>query len=93
LARWRRQPSAHIAVCTGRTDSPLLETGDLRDSIERDVQHGVAYVGSNNPKALWHEFGTSRIPPRPFLEGAANAKHAEIGKLIGQKFHALLIKA
>jgi phage gpG-like protein len=80
-------------VCTGRTDSPLLETGDLRDSIERDVQHGVAFVGSNNPKALWHEFGTSRIPPRPFLEGAANAKHAEIGKLIGQKFHALLIKA
>jgi phage gpG-like protein len=41
----------------------LLETGDLRDSIERVVPHGIAYVGSNNKKALWHELGTSRIPP------------------------------
>jgi phage gpG-like protein len=76
----------------GTGDSPLLETGDLRDSIERDVQHGVAYVGSNNDKALWHELGTSRIPPRPFLAGAAAAKHGEIGEWIGKHFHAVLIK-
>ena len=72
--------------------SPLLETGDLRDSIERDVQQHVAYVGSNDNKALWHEFGTSRIPPRPFLGGAAAAKHEESGEMIGKSFHALLIK-
>jgi hypothetical protein len=47
--------------------------------------------GSNNKKALWHELGTSRIP-RPFLAGAAAAKHEEIGELIGKKFHALLVK-
>jgi hypothetical protein len=70
----------------------LLETGDPRDSIERVMQHGIAYVGSNNKKALWHELGTSRIP-RPFLAGAAAAKHEEIGELIGKKFHALLVKA
>jgi HK97 gp10 family phage protein len=73
-------------------DSPLLETGELRDSIERDVQHDVAYVGSNNKKAIFQEFGTSRIPPRPFLEGAAKAKTAEIGEMIGAKVHALLVK-
>jgi hypothetical protein len=55
------------------------------------MQHGIAYVGSNNKKALWHELGTSRIP-RPFLAGAAAAKHEEIGELIGKKFHALLVK-
>ena len=46
------------------------------------MQHGVAYVGSNDPRALWHELGTS----------AAAAKHDEIGELIGKKFHALLVK-
>jgi phage gpG-like protein len=73
-------------------NEPLLVTGELRDSIERDVQQHVAYVGSNNEKALWHELGTSRIPPRSFLAGAAEAKQEEIGDLIGGKFHALLIK-
>jgi phage gpG-like protein len=73
-------------------DSPLLETGELRDSIEREVQHHVAYVGSNDNKAVWHEFGTSRIPPRPFFAGAAAAKHEEIGDLIGAKHYAVLIK-
>lgn len=73
-------------------DSPLLETGELRDSIERDVQPHVAYVGSNNKKATWHEYGTSRIPPRPFLGPTAVAKTEEIGELVGGKFHALLVK-
>jgi phage gpG-like protein len=73
-------------------DTPLLETGDLRDSIEREVQNDAAYVGSNSEKALWHEFGTSRIPPRSFLGGAVAAKIDEIGELVGKKAHALLIK-
>jgi len=84
------KPSTIAGKSTG--DSPLLEKGDLRDSIERDVQNDVAYVGSNDPKAEWHEFGTSRIPPRPFLGGAANAKQEEIGELIGKQYHAVLIK-
>jgi phage gpG-like protein len=84
------KPETIARKATG--DSPLLETGDLRDSIERDVQQDAAYVGSNNKKAVWHELGTSRIPPRPFLGTAAAAKHAEIGELVGHKFHALLVK-
>jgi hypothetical protein len=55
------------------------------------VQHGVAYVGSNDPKAVWHELGTSRIPPQPFLGGAAAAKHDEIGEHIGRSYHAVLM--
>jgi phage gpG-like protein len=84
------KPSTIAGKSTG--DSPLLETGDLRDSIECDVQNDKAYVGSNDKKALFHEFGTSRIPPRPFFGGAVNAKHAEIGEMIGKHFHAALIK-
>jgi phage gpG-like protein len=50
---------------------PLLETGELRGSIEWNAEGNEGYVGSNNDKAVWHELGTSRIPPRPFLMGAA----------------------
>jgi phage gpG-like protein len=84
------KPETIARKATG--DSPLLETGDLRDSIEREVQHDAAYVGSNSKKAVWHELGTSRIPPRPFLATAAAAKTEEIGNLVGGRFHALLIK-
>ena len=84
------KPETIARKATG--DSPLLETGELRDSIEREVQPDAAYVGSNNKKAVWHELGTSRIPPRPFLATAAAAKTAEIGEMIGGKYHAVLVK-
>ena len=50
-------------------NTPLLETGEMRDSIQHvvaDSSHG--YVGSNDDKAVWQELGTSRgIPPRSFI--------------------------
>jgi len=33
-------------------DSPLLETGEMRDSIEHTVGHGEAWVGSNSMIAV-----------------------------------------
>ncbi len=45
----------------------LLETGELRGSIEWNSEGNQGWVGSNNDKAVWHEFGTARIPPRSFL--------------------------
>jgi hypothetical protein len=50
-------------------DTPLLETGELRASIEWQSNGLRGEVGSNNDKAVWHESGTSRIPPaqaRPY---------------------------
>jgi phage gpG-like protein len=52
-------------------NTPLLETGEMRASIEWNAEGDEGFVGSNNDKAVWHELGTSRIPPRPFLMGAA----------------------
>ena len=40
-------------------NSPLLETGEMRSSIEHQVVFPVAYVGSDNDKAVIHEFGVS----------------------------------
>ncbi len=65
-------------------DTPLLETGEMRDSIEYAVDGKEAHIFSNNDKALWHELGTSKVPPRPFLSGALENKSEEIVKQIGQ---------
>src|ERR1035437_10054844 len=58
-----------------RGNTPLLETGELRDSIEWTVHghgsHVEGEVGSNNDKAVWHELGTRTIPPRSFLASSA----------------------
>ena len=38
---------------------PLLETGELRASIEWNAEGNEGFVGSNNDKAVWHELGIS----------------------------------
>lgn len=68
----------------------LLETGEMRDSIEHTVSHDKAEIGSNLDKAVFQEWGTSTIPPRPFLAGALNEKSAEIVSTIGQDIVATI---
>lgn len=46
-----------------RTD-PLLGTGGFRESIQKDSDHTDAVVGSDDPVAVYHEFGTSKMPAR-----------------------------
>jgi phage gpG-like protein len=54
----------------GGLNMPLLETGQLRSSIESTVVFPSAFVGSNDDRAVWHETGTSHVPPRSFLAAA-----------------------
>ncbi len=53
------------------TPAPLRRTGELAESIKGEAEAvlgGVrGVVGTNDPTALWHEMGTSRMPARPFL--------------------------
>jgi hypothetical protein len=73
-----------------RGDTPLLETGKLRDSIEWN-SHGLeGHVGSNDPKAVWNELGTSRAPPRSFLVGAAQTLEGEIHKMAARAAIAVM---
>ncbi len=71
-----------------RGDTPLLETGELRDSIEhvvgREGKEVVGYVGTNDPRAKYHEFGTSKMPARPFLSAAAMRQE--------DKIHAMIVR-
>jgi phage gpG-like protein len=63
-------------------NTPLLESGELRSSIEWNSDATEGYVGSNNRKAVLQEFGTSRgIPPRSFLGAAAVQMEGDIDRM------------
>ncbi len=77
-------------------NDPLLRVGTLRDSIEHKIQMGgledggVAHIGSDSDIALYQEMGTSRIPARSFLGGAAFRKEHEVRELLGGEVVASL---
>ena len=73
-----------------RGDSPLLETGELRDSIHYTVRGNSGEVGSDLDKAVWMELGTKSIPPRPFLSSAARDREREIQAMAGRAVYAVI---
>ncbi len=83
------KPATIAQKTTG--DSPLLETGEMRDSIEHKVvSHDLAYVGSDNDKAVWHELGTATVPARSFLGAAAAGAAHEVCDIVGVAVGAAL---
>ncbi len=73
-------------------DSPLLESGAMRDSIHSVIEGHTAIVASDDPKAPWHEHGTSRgIPPRSFLGEPARRYEAEIVEAMAGPSLAVLL--
>jgi phage gpG-like protein len=92
-------PNSHwapLAVETLRrkdgVNTPLLETGEMRDSIEHtvvDSNHG--YVGSNSDIAVYQELGTSRgLPPRSFLGLAAQIEGPDVAKVVARTVGAAI---
>lgn len=72
--------------------APLLKTGEMRASIEYTLTSDhTAEVGSNDQVAVWQELGTSKIPPRSFLAGAAKKMEPQIHKLAAKATVALLM--
>ena len=73
-------------------DTPLLETGIMRGSIEHTVEGQSGYVGSNDDVAVFMELGTSRgVPPRSFLALAAQQKGEEAAHAIGSELFTKMI--
>ena len=65
-------------------NTPLLETGEMRNSIKWQADGLVGHVGSNLDRAVWQELGTSRgIPPRSFLMASAIDQGPKIAKMAG----------
>ncbi len=70
----------HAAVGVG--DSPLLVHGALYGSIQREVRDGEAVIGSTSDIAQHQEFGTEKIPPRPFIGPAEYASRPKVEKIM-----------
>ncbi len=64
-------------------NTPLLLTGEMRDSIGKEVHPGEAIIGSTADEAVYQELGTDKIPPRPFLGPAAVESEDVIREEIG----------
>lgn len=64
-------------------DDPLLRTGELRDSISHRVMGLAAVVGSTDDKAVWQEYGTEKIPPRPFIGPAYVKSFHKLTEMVG----------
>lgn len=64
-------------------DPPNVDFGVFMKSIqfEVDLASNTGYVGSNDKRAPWFEFGTKHMKPRPWLTPAIKAKKEEILKL------------
>jgi hypothetical protein len=64
-------------------NDPLLRTGEMRETIEHETHEFTAVIGSKDDKAAWQEFGTDRIPPRPFMGPAVIRNNEKILKILG----------
>jgi HK97 gp10 family phage protein len=64
-------------------NDPLLRSGELRDSIEHEVSTLEAVIGSRSDIAAYQEFGTDRIPARPFMGPAVFRRKDFIVRIIG----------
>ena len=64
-------------------DNPLLRTGEMRASIQRNFNAIEGHVGSDDPVMEWQELGTRHIPPRSALGAAAIEKGDEVAAICG----------
>jgi phage gpG-like protein len=78
--RYGWEPLAASTLARKSEDTPLLETGQLRDSIGIKLSHDRGEVGTNDPYAEFHEHGSSHEPPRSFMLNAALEATGQIHK-------------
>jgi phage gpG-like protein len=72
-------------------NTPLLETGAMRDSIQWNSDEHDGYVGSNSKILQYQEFGTQKgLPPRPVLGLAVIKKEKEIERMAAKAVMSVL---
>lgn len=69
-----------VHTASAPNQSPASDTGRLANSINFDVENDLtAVVGSNLIYAVYLEYGTRKIRPRPFFEPAVEAIRPKFG--------------
>lgn len=64
-------------------NEPLLRSGELRDSTSHTSEPLEAVIGSTDPVMVFHELGTSKMPPRPVFGPAVVHSEAKIAAIVG----------
>jgi HK97 gp10 family phage protein len=67
-----------------------VDTGNLRNSISRDLKGLTAEIGPTASYAAWVELGTSRIGPHAFLGPAFDRHAGEFADALGKITEGLL---
>ena len=68
----------------GGINTPLLEHGALRASIEWNADRNHGFVGTDSDVGIFMELGTSRAPPRSFLGLAAEIEAPKVAKMMSK---------
>ena len=92
LHRIAMQVEAHAKVHAPRDpkrmpqDPSVPTTGWLRSSIGAiPKSEGLYWVVVGADYGIWQEFGTSRMPARPFLGPAVEMTRKDINKIMGEE--------
>jgi hypothetical protein len=75
---------------SGPEFSPLLRTGEMRDSIKWIATSMGGVIGSNDKVLYWHEVGTPKMPPRPVLGRALLSTIPLLEQMLGETAVRLL---
>lgn len=83
LADSTKEEKARLGYFFNDDYNPLLRTGELQESYTHEVKGLEAVIGSKSDIAVYHEFGTPKMPPRPVLGPAAFRNKEKIRAIIG----------
>ena len=75
----------------GGRDEPGIDTREMHDSVNFQVETGAVQIGTDEEKAVWFELGTSRQPPRSFLAQALVHKTPEVLAVFAKKLHGVVL--
>ena len=72
--------------------APLLASGDMRKNITHEIHGQEAVIGSPDEEAIYHEFGTSKMPPRPIFGPAVYKNLEKLHFMMGTEVVAGIIE-
>ena len=72
-------------------DTPLLDTGEIRDSGGYEVHGNRLIAGFTDEKIVYHEYGTRHHPPRPVVGGTVEYHGHEIARIVGVGFAEIAV--
>ncbi|PUB36608.1 hypothetical protein C8K66_10287 [Pseudomonas sp. GV105] len=81
----------HKAKMGYPADSPLLASGEMQGSVTHATGILEAVIGSTDPKMVYHEFGTPKMPARPVMGPALLTNKEFIRRTLGAATVAGLI--